>query len=69
MKASSRERKNVQEREGTCKRKKEMRREPVAKKHQMVGGSLALPYCFFLFFLFSYFNGSKALAPVGDEVL
>ena len=27
--------------------------ELVAKRHQMASGSLALPYCFFLLFLFS----------------
>ena len=42
---------------------------PVAKRHQMVSGSLALPYCFFFVSFFSYFNGSRAAAPVGDEVL
>ena len=42
---------------------------PVAKRHQMVTGSLALLNCFFYCFLYSYFNGSRAAAPVGDEVL
>ena len=41
----------------------------VAKRHQVVSGSLALLYCFSYSFLFSYFNGSGAAAPVGDEVL
>ena len=41
----------------------------VAKRHQMVSGSLALLYCFSYSFLFSYFNRSRAAAPVGDEVL
>ena len=35
----------------------------------MVTGSLALLNCFFYCFLYSYFNGSRAAAPVGDEVL
>ena len=46
-----------------------MEKEPVAKRHQMVTGSLALLNCFFYCFLYSYFNGSRAAAPVGDEVL
>ena len=45
------------------------REKPVAKRHQMVTGSLALLNCFFYCFLYSYFNGSRAAAPVGDEVL
>ena len=34
----------------------------------MVSGSLALLYCFFLLFFFSYSNRSRAAAPVGDKV-
>ena len=33
----------------------------------MVSGSLALLYCFSYSFLFSYFNGSRAAAPVGGD--
>ena len=42
-----------------------LRLKPVATRHQMVTGSLALLNCF----LYSYFNGSRAAAPGGDEVL
>ena len=42
---------------------------PVAKRHQMVSGFLALLYGFFLLLFFSYFDGSRAAAPVGEEVL
>ena len=51
------------------KGKEEENEEPVAKRHQMVTGSLALLNCFFYCFLYSYFNGSRAAAPVGDKVL
>ena len=46
-----------------------LRLKPVATRHQMVTGSLALLNCFFYCFLYSYFNGSRAAAPGGDEVL
>ena len=61
----------VRERERDKQTKANMkeREKPVAKRHQMVSGSLALPYCFFFVSFFSYFNGSRAAAPVGDEVL
>ncbi len=37
------------EKERERERKREKKKEPVAKRHQMVSGSLALPYCIFLF--------------------
>ena len=59
-----------QECEGRREKEGEGRRkEPVAKRHQMVTGSLALLNCFFYCFLYSYFKGSRAAAPVVDEVL
>ena len=58
------------ERRDTRKEKRrERKKEPVAKRHQMVTGSLALLNCFFYCFLYSYFNGSRAAAPVGGKVL
>ena len=49
--------------------REERKKEPVAPGHQMVSSSLALLYLFFLIVFFSYLNGSRAAAPVGDEVL
>ena len=49
---------------GEEEEEKEEEKEPVAQRHQMVSGSLAL-----LFICLELPLGSRAAAPIGDEVL